>query len=70
MNTSEFRLMIQTLYGTSAQSKLARATGLSTRTIRRYASGERPIPAWMGLLLTHWMGLLLTQQLKDLEESK
>lgn len=61
MKTSEFRLMIQTLYGAGAQSKLARELGISTRTVRRWASSERPIPPWVKLILT--------QQLKDLEES-
>jgi DNA-binding transcriptional regulator YdaS (Cro superfamily) len=39
------------LYGPRWQTELARACGVTPRTMRHWASGARPIPAGLGGLL-------------------
>lgn len=42
-----------TLYGWGWQSALARELGMSSRQIRRYASGRDPIPRTVELAIAH-----------------
>jgi hypothetical protein len=51
MTPAEFREAGETLYGTGWQVKLARNLGRDDRTIRRWKTGESPVPkavvAWL-----------------------
>lgn len=50
MNSDEFRAAIEAVWGAeTAQTCAARHWGVSTRSIRRYVSGERPVPDWMAV---------------------
>jgi hypothetical protein len=45
MTTDEFREHGETVYGYGWQTALARSLDVSSRTVRRWAAGESPIPA-------------------------
>lgn len=56
MTREEFRAMSLGLYGHDWQSPLARALGVTPRSVRRWASGEVPVPPWMAEKLTGLAG--------------
>jgi hypothetical protein len=51
LTPAEFRKIGESLYGTGWQVKLARYLGRDDRTIRRWKTGESPVPkavvTWM-----------------------
>lgn len=47
------------LLGDQWQRPLARALGVSDRLVRRWAAGDRPVPAWV---VEEMMGLLQERQ--------
>lgn len=52
MTTAEFREYGEAVYGYGWQTALARSLDVSSRTVRRWASGESPIPADVASNLT------------------
>ena len=56
MTLPEFRAVALALYGHEWQSPLARALGVTPRTVRRWASGESPLPGWLEEKLTGLAG--------------
>ena len=46
MNHIELATLAEKLFGGQWQHPLARALGLNERTVRRWASGETPVPEW------------------------
>lgn len=55
MNANELNLRIEQL-GTS-QSELAGRLGVTTRTVRRWQSGQQPVPTWVVEVIEAWLQL-------------
>jgi hypothetical protein len=47
MTVEEFRAVGIALFGYGWQSKLARELGIADRTVRKWVSGETPLPEWL-----------------------
>lgn len=47
MNPSSLREIGEALYGEEWQSDLARAVGVTSRTVRRWLAGDRGTPDWL-----------------------
>lgn len=52
MNVEEFRDLGQRAFGWGWQSRLARLLGINSRTVRKWASGDTPVPSWVEAALS------------------
>lgn len=51
MTPDELVERCSSLYGVRWQSAFARRIRVDARTVRRWKSGERPVPEWVGVIL-------------------
>lgn len=51
MTKEEFNAAAAELMGRGWQTRLANALGVNPRTVRRWASGEIPVPPWVRVAL-------------------